>query len=111
MGLTGAPQNSNPILAVRDGADTAYAPVPNSDTITRCKSPRRHWSTHYRRLLRLLRSSSVRRHTTQPRGESWKARAREREASVQARALGITALGVDRGVADKPQTYCPRLKG
>jgi hypothetical protein len=35
----------------------------------------------------------VSRHTTQPRAESWKAGAREREGSVQARAVGITALG------------------
>ena len=38
-------------------------------------------------------------------------RARERERSVQARAVAITTLGVDRVVADKTQTYCPRLEG
>ena len=47
----------------------------------------------------------------QPRGESWKARARERKGSVQARTVGIIALGADREVADKAQTCCPRLEG
>jgi len=37
--------------------------------------------------------------------------AREPKGSVQARAVGITAPGVDRVVADKAQTYCPRLEG
>ena len=31
--------------------------------------------------------------------------------SVQARTVGIIASGVDRVVADKPQTYCPRSEG
>jgi hypothetical protein len=35
----------------------------------------------------------------------------ERKRSVQARAVGITASGVDRVVADKAQTYCARLEG
>ena len=47
----------------------------------------------------------------QPRGESWKARAREREETVQAGTVGITDLGADRVVADKAQTYWPRLEG
>ena len=47
----------------------------------------------------------------QPRGESWKARAREREETVQARTVGITDLGAERVVADKAQTYWPRLEG
>jgi hypothetical protein len=47
----------------------------------------------------------------QPRGESWKARAREREQTVRARTVGITDLGADRVVADKAQTYRPRLEG
>jgi hypothetical protein len=33
----------------------------------------------------------------------------EREGSVQARAVGITAPGVDRVLADKAQTYLPAL--
>ena len=40
-----------------------------------------------------------------PRGESWKARAPESTGSVQALAVGITALGADRVVADKARTY------
>jgi hypothetical protein len=47
----------------------------------------------------------------QPRGESWKARAREREETVQARTVGITDLGAERVVVDKAQTYWPRLEG
>jgi hypothetical protein len=47
----------------------------------------------------------------EPRGESWKARAREREETVQARTVGITELGADRVVAEKAQTYWPRLEG
>jgi hypothetical protein len=47
----------------------------------------------------------------QPRGESWKARAREREETVQAQDVGITDLGAERVVADKAQTYWPRLEG
>jgi hypothetical protein len=47
----------------------------------------------------------------QPRGESWKARAREHEETVQARTVGITDLGADWVVADKAQTYWPRLEG
>ena len=47
----------------------------------------------------------------QPRGKSWRPRAHKREGSVQARAVGITAVGVDRVVADKAQTYCPRVEG
>jgi hypothetical protein len=47
----------------------------------------------------------------QPGGESWKAPAREREETVQARTVGITDLGADREVADKAQTYGPRLEG
>jgi hypothetical protein len=47
----------------------------------------------------------------QPRGESWKARAREREGTVPAPAAGITFLGVDWVAADKAQTCCPRLEG
>src|SRR4029453_9279976 len=58
----------------------------------------------------LLRSSLVSRHK-QPRGESWKARASDSIGSVQARTVGITAPRVDRGVADKAQTHCPRLEG
>jgi hypothetical protein len=38
---------------------------------------------------------------SQTRGESWKARAHEREETVQARTVGITDLGADRVVADK----------
>ena len=38
--------------------------------------------------MQLLRSSLVSRHG-KPRGESWKARAREREETVQARTVGI----------------------
>src|SRR5919109_3273755 len=48
---------------------------------------------------------------TPTRGESWKARAREREATVQARTVGIIDLGADGAVADKVQTYGPRLEG
>jgi hypothetical protein len=59
----------------------------------------------------LLRSSFSLVDIRTTRGESWKARASESTGSVQARAVGITALGVDRVVADKPQTYCPRLEG
>ena len=46
------------------------------------------------------------------RDESWKARASESKSigSVQARTVGITAPGVDRAVADKAQTHCPRLE-
>jgi hypothetical protein len=47
----------------------------------------------------------------QPRGESWKARAGEREETVQARTVGIIDLGADRVVADKAQAYWPRLAG
>jgi hypothetical protein len=47
----------------------------------------------------------------QPPGESWKARAREREATVQTRTVEITDLGADRMVADKAQTYCRAWKG
>src|ERR671910_2722322 len=47
----------------------------------------------------------------QPRGESWKAPAREVEQTVQARTVGITDLGAERVVADKAQTYWPRLEG
>jgi hypothetical protein len=47
----------------------------------------------------------------QPRGESWKARAREREETVQAPTVGITDFGADRVVTDKAQTYWPRLEG
>ena len=47
----------------------------------------------------------------QPRGESWKARAREREETVQAWTVGITDLGAERAVADKAQTHWPRLEG
>ena len=47
----------------------------------------------------------------QPRGESWKARAREGEETVQARTVGITDLGAERVVAGKAQTYWPRLEG
>jgi hypothetical protein len=43
-----------------------------------------------------------------PRGESWRARAPEAKGSVQARAVEITAIGVDRVVANKAQTHCPR---
>jgi hypothetical protein len=46
-----------------------------------------------------------------PRGESWRARASQLEGSVQARAVGITAPGVDWEAADKAQTHCPRLEG
>jgi hypothetical protein len=52
----------------------------------------------------------VSRHAT-PRGESWKARAREREETVQAQTVGITELGAERAVADKAQTHWPRLEG
>jgi hypothetical protein len=47
----------------------------------------------------------------QAKGESWKARAREREETVQARTVGITDLGAERVVADKAQTYWPRWNG
>jgi hypothetical protein len=47
----------------------------------------------------------------QPRGESWKARAREREETVQARTVGITEVERHWVVADKAQTYWPRLEG
>jgi hypothetical protein len=47
----------------------------------------------------------------QPWGESWKARAREREETVQARTVGITDLGAERVVADKAGTYWPHLEG
>jgi hypothetical protein len=47
----------------------------------------------------------------EPRGESWRAWASEREVSVQAGTVGLTALGVDRVVAYKAQTYCLRLEG
>ena len=33
------------------------------------------------------------------------------KASVQARAVAITAPGVNREMADKAQIYCPRLDG
>ena len=46
----------------------------------------------------------------QPRGESWRARAPEPKGNVQALAVGITAPGVDRVVADKAQIHCPRLE-
>jgi hypothetical protein len=45
------------------------------------------------------------------RAESWRARAPKPKGSVQARAVGITARGADRVVADKAQTHCPRLEG
>ena len=45
------------------------------------------------------------------RGESWRARVPKPKGSVQARAVGITALGADRVAADKAQTHCPRLEG
>ena len=32
------------------------------------------------------------------------------KGSVQAQAIGITRPGADRVVADKTQTYCPRLE-
>ncbi|HSE87175.1 MAG TPA: hypothetical protein VLJ79_13200 [Candidatus Binatia bacterium] len=32
------------------------------------------------------------------------------KGSVQARTVGITTPGVDRVVADKGQTHCPRLE-
>jgi hypothetical protein len=44
------------------------------------------------------------------RGESWRARASDPIGSVQAPTVGITAPGVDRVVADKAQTHCPRLE-
>ena len=44
------------------------------------------------------------------RDESWRARASDSIASVQARTVGITAPGVDRVVVDKAQTHCPRLE-
>jgi hypothetical protein len=50
------------------------------------------------------------RHTTS-KGESWKARASEPKGCVQAWTAEVTAPGVDRVVADKAQTYCPRLEG
>jgi hypothetical protein len=46
----------------------------------------------------------------EPTDESWKARASEPEGSVQARTVGMTASGADRVVANKAQTYCPRLE-
>ena len=58
----------------------------------------------------LLRSSLFYR-LTKIKGESWKARAAEPKGSVQAQAVGITTLGAERVVADKAQTYCPRLEG
>jgi len=33
------------------------------------------------------------------------------KGSVQARTVGIIAPGVDRVVADKAQTHCPRSEG
>jgi hypothetical protein len=39
------------------------------------------------------------------------ARAREREGSVQARTVGITALGTDRGWPIRHRPYCLRLEG
>jgi hypothetical protein len=41
------------------------------------------------------------------RDESWRARTPERTGNVQARTVGITALGEDWAVADEAQTYCP----
>jgi hypothetical protein len=52
----------------------------------------------------------VSRHTTS-KGESWKARASELKGCVQAWTAEVTAPGVDRVVADKAQTYCPRSEG
>src|SRR5947208_5753097 len=46
-----------------------------------------------------------------PRDESWRARAPDRKGSIQAPAVGITAPGVDRVVADEAQAYCPRAEG
>jgi hypothetical protein len=51
----------------------------------------------------------VNRHT-KPKGESLKARASEAKRSVQAQTVGINAPGVDRVLADKAQTHCPRLE-
>ena len=45
------------------------------------------------------------------KGRVMEARAREREETVQVRTVGITDLGADRVVADKAQTYWPRLEG
>ena len=50
------------------------------------------------------------RHTTS-KGESWRARASEPKGCVQAWTAEVTAPGVDWVVADKAQTYCPRLEG
>ena len=58
---------------------------------------------------KLLRSSLVV-DIRELRDESWRARASESIGSVQARTVGITAPGVDRVVADKAQTHCPRLE-
>jgi hypothetical protein len=44
------------------------------------------------------------------RADLWRARASDAKASVQARNAGMTALGVDWVVVDKPQTHCPRLE-
>jgi len=40
-----------------------------------------------------------------PRGEAWRARAQQREGSLQAQALGIFTLGEDEVVAYKAQTH------
>ena len=48
---------------------------------------------------------------SKPRGESWKARAGEREGSVQARTIGITALGVDWMVPTRHRAIARAWKG
>jgi len=40
-----------------------------------------------------------------PRGEAWRARAQQRDGSLQAQALGIFTLGEDGVVVYKAQTY------
>jgi hypothetical protein len=71
---------------------------------------RSDWAGSFVEKAVLLRSSLVSRHTT-TKGESWKARASEPKGYVQAWTVEVTAPGVDRAVADKAQTYCPRLEG
>jgi hypothetical protein len=45
MGLAGGPKYSNPISPVLDGAAATYSSVPNSNAITKHKSPKSHSST------------------------------------------------------------------
>jgi hypothetical protein len=60
---------------------------------------------------KLTKKVLVSRHATNQGASHGKRGAREREETVQARTVGITDLGADRVVADKAQTYWPRLEG